>query len=83
MAALKLPDVDQARTDAGTAEIGLKRLADFVDPVQPAVARDFSNAASELDQAAPQFPAGLTLVDQAKANLTAGLLLNGAAGCPD
>jgi hypothetical protein len=83
LAAINVPNVAEARTDASTAESGLKRLAAFVNPVQPAAAKDLTTAANELEQASSQFPAGLTLVTQAKANLTAGLQLAGTAGCPD
>ena len=83
IADLKLPDVEKARTDAGTAVSGLKRLADFVGPVQPDAAKVFRTAAGELDTATPKFPGGLSLVDQAQADVTAGLTLARAAGCPD
>jgi hypothetical protein len=83
IADLKLPDVEKARTDAGTAVSGLKRLADFVGPVQPDAATVFRTAASELDTATPKFPGGLSLVDQAQTDVTAGLTLARAAGCPD
>jgi len=82
MADLAASNVTQAQADASTVEAGLKRLADLVQPVQPAAATDFTNAATELSQAAPTFPGGTSLVTQAKANLTAGLQLAGTVGCP-
>jgi hypothetical protein len=81
VSALKLSNTDQARTAAGTAASGLRKLADFVGPVQPEAANDFRAAASELDTAAAQFPGGLALVDQAQTDVTKGLLLTNAAGC--
>ena len=83
IAALNVPSVNEARTDAGAAVSGLKRLADFVAPDQPAAATDFRNAASELTSAQAKFPGGVTLVDQAQTNLTAGLQLARTVGCPD
>ena len=81
VSALKLSNIDQARTAAGTAASGLRRLADFVGPVQPEAAKDFRTAASELDSATAQFPGGLSLVDQAQTDVTNGFLLARAAGC--
>jgi hypothetical protein len=81
MAALKVPSVSEARTDAETAEAGLKRLADLVTAAQPAAATDFRNAASELTSAQAKFPDGMAAVDQAQANLTAGLQLARTVDC--
>ena len=80
--ALKLSNIDEARTAAGTAASGLRKLADYVDPAQPEAATDFRTAATELDSAVAQFPGGLSLVDQAQADVSKGLVLAHAAGCP-
>jgi hypothetical protein len=48
---------------------------------QPAAATDFRNAASELTSAQAKFPDGVAAVDQAEANLTAGLQLARTVDC--
>jgi hypothetical protein len=59
----------------------LKRLADSIAAAQPSAATDFRNAASELVSAQAKFPGDVALVNQAQANLTAGLQLAGTADC--
>jgi hypothetical protein len=82
VADLKVPNADQAKTDAGTLVTGLRKLADFVSPVQPEAAQDFRDAATEIESAVPQFPGGQSLVDKAQADLAAGLTLASNAQCP-
>ena len=82
VADLKVPNADQAKTDAGTLVTGLRKLADFVSPVQPEAAQDFRDAATEIESAVPQFPGGQSLVDKAQADLAAGLTLASNTQCP-
>jgi hypothetical protein len=79
---LKAPDVVKAKAEAASAATGLRKLADLVSPAQPDAAQVFRSAASEIDSAVPQFPAGQSLVDKAQTDLTSGLTLARAAVCP-
>ena len=82
VADLKAADAAKAKADAATLAAGLRKLADFVSPVQPEAAQDFRDAATGIDSAVPQFPNGQSLVDKAQADLSAGLTLASAAECP-
>ena len=83
IAALKIPDVDQARSLAGSTASGMRSAADLVSPVRPDAAKDFRSAADELDKATPQFPGGVALVDQAQTEWGQGMELARAGVCPD
>ena len=82
VADLKAANAAQAKVDAGTLVTGLRKLADFVSAVQPEAAQDFRDAATGIDGAVAQFPAGQSLVEKAQADLAAGLTLASAAECP-
>lgn len=83
IAALKIPDADQARSLAGTAASGMRSIADFVGQVQPDAEKDFRSAADELDSATSEFPGGLSLVDQVQTDFGTGLRLARAAVCAE
>jgi hypothetical protein len=82
VADLNAKNVAQAKADAVTASAGLRKLAAFVDPVQPDAAKDFLTAASGVDSAVPQFPGGQSLIDKAQTDVDSGFTLARAATCP-
>lgn len=72
---------DDARTHAQTAIKGMKSMADLVAPASPQGKLLFLKAADELTQAATQFPAGTSLVDQAQADLDQAFTVARTAAC--
>ncbi len=83
IAALKVPNVDRARSMAGTAASVMRSVADLVDPVKPDAAKEIRSSADELDSAVAAFPGGLTSVDKAQADFETGLRLAREAACPE
>src|SRR6476619_4426762 len=70
-AALKAGNADQARSLAGTAVSGLRKIADFVGTTQPDAAKGFSSAADKLEAVTSTFPDGLATVEGVQADLEA------------
>jgi hypothetical protein len=81
--ALAAQKVDDARTHAQTAIKGMKSMADLVAAASPQGQQLFLKAADELIQAAAQFPAGTSLVDQAQADLDQAFVIARASKCAD
>ncbi len=79
--ALDAKKVDDARTLAGTAAKGMAAMADAVGPASPQAKQLFMTAASELTQAASQFPSGASLVDQSRHDLDQAFALAQAVKC--
>jgi hypothetical protein len=82
IADLKIPNVAKATADAGTAAAAIRKVADFVAPVQPGAAQGLETAAGEVDSAVPQFPAGASLVDKVEADMESAFTLARTAACP-
>ena len=81
--ALKAGNADQARSLAGTAVSGLRKIADFVGPVQSDAAKGFSSAADKLEAVTSTFPDGLATVEQVQADLVAAYTLARTVACPE
>jgi hypothetical protein len=83
VAALKISNTDQARSLAGTAETGIRALADLVAPAQADAEKAFRAVADALDTAAKAFPAGQSTVEQLETDLQAAFVLARTARCPE
>jgi hypothetical protein len=81
--ALKAGNADQARSLAGTAVSGLRKIADFVGPVQSEAGKGFSSAADKLEAVTSTFPDGLATVEQVQADLEAAYTLARTVACPE
>src|SRR6476659_6410164 len=79
--ALAAQKVDDARSAAQTAIKGLATIGDLVGPASPRAKELFLAAATELTQAASQFPNGGSLVDQSKHDLDEAFVVAEAARC--
>ena len=82
-AALKVGNADQARSLAGTAVTGLRKIADFVGPIQPDAGKGFSSAADKLEAVTSTFPDGLATVEQVQADFEAAYTLARTLACPE
>ncbi|HET7494188.1 MAG TPA: hypothetical protein VFJ80_01995 [Candidatus Limnocylindrales bacterium] len=82
-AALKAGNADQARSLAGAAATGLRKMVDLVQPVRPDAAKGFSSAADALERATSAFPDGLPIVEQVQADLEAAYQLARTVACPE
>jgi hypothetical protein len=80
--ALAAKKVDDARSAAQTAGVGLKSLGDLAGPASPQAKQLFLNAATELAKAVTQFPNGGAMFDQARNDVEQGFVVARAAGCP-
>ena len=81
--ALAAQKVDDARSAAEAATKGMTTMGDLVGSASPEAKQLFLAAATELTQAASQFPAGGPLVDQAKRDLDQAFVVAEAARCPE
>lgn len=81
--ALKAGNADQARSLAGTAASGMRKIADFVGPFQPDAGKGFSSAADKLEGATSSFPDGLPTVEQVQADVEAAYALARTVACPE
>ncbi len=79
--ALAAQKIDDARSAAETAIKGLSTMGDLVGPASPRAKELFLAAATDLTQAASQFPSGGSLVDQSKRDLDEAFVAAEASRC--
>src|SRR5689334_10213983 len=80
--ALAAQKVDDARAAAQTASHGLEGMADIVGAASPQAKELFLSSATQLRQAADQFPAGADKVDQARNDFEHAYDVAREARCP-
>lgn len=83
VAALKVPNLDQARSLAGTAATQMRSLAEIVGAVRADAANDLRSAADKLDTAKAAFPGSASSLTEIQTQWDQALQFARAGACPD